>query len=88
LILEGGFDEDGNFIFVSITNFEKMKECFRLFVYKYFKDAKLLSSKLAKNHLLWKNRGVNIDNSTRIAASDNKERGYCPVYGLLSGLSE
>ena len=43
LILEGGFDEDGNFIFIPIADLEKMKELFRQLVIKYFVDSKLLS---------------------------------------------
>ena len=48
-ILEGGFDENGNFIHIPITDLESMKECFRKLVIKYFEDSKLLSSELSKN---------------------------------------
>ena len=41
LILEGGFDEQGNFIYVPITDLEKMKECFRQLIIKYFLDTGL-----------------------------------------------
>ena len=86
LIIEGGFDEDGNFIFIPIADLEKMKELFRRLVIKYFVDAKLLSQELANNLLSWKHSGFSIDNSIRIAASDNKAReaiaqymARCPV---------
>jgi hypothetical protein len=86
LILEGGFDEDGNFIFIPITDLVKMKELFRQLVIEYFIDAKLLSQELANNLLSWKHSGLSIDNSIKIAASDNKAReaiaqymARCPV---------
>ncbi len=85
-ILEKGFDEDGNFIHVPISDLENMKECFRQLVIKYFVDAKLLSPELAINLLSWKHSGFSIDNSIRVAASDNKAReaiaqymARCPV---------
>jgi hypothetical protein len=86
LILEGGFDENGNFIHIPIIDLESMKECFRKLVIKYFEDSKLLSSELSKNLLSWKHSGFSIDNSIRITASDNKAReaiaqymARCPV---------
>ena len=86
LILEGGFDEEDNFIHIPIADLENMKECFRKLVIKYFEDNKLLSSELAKNLLSWKHSGFSIDNSVRIAASDNNAReslaqymARCPV---------
>ena len=86
LILEGGFDEDGNFIYIPISDLEKMKEYLRKSVIKYFLDQKLLSPELAKNLLSWKHSGFSIDNSIRVAASDNKDReaiskymARCPV---------
>ena len=66
LILEGGFDENGNFIHIPITDLESMKECFRKLVIKYFEDSKLLSSELAKNLLSWKHSEFSIDNSISI----------------------
>ncbi len=80
LILEGGFDEDDNFIFIPITNLVKMKELLRRLVIKYFVDEKLLSPELAKNLLSWKHSGFSIDNSIRIAASDNKAREAIAQY--------
>jgi hypothetical protein len=87
LILEGGFDEECNFTHIPIPNLEDMKECFRKLVIKYFEDNRLVSSDLAKNLLSWKHSGFSIDNSVRIAASDNKAReaiaqymARCPVF--------
>ena len=84
IILEGGFDENGNFIYIPITDLEKMKECFRKLVIKYFEDAKLLSPELAKNLLSWKHSGFNIDNSIRITASDNEAREAIAQYTSTS----
>ncbi len=80
LILEGGFDGDGNFVHIPIIDLENMKECFRKSVIKYFEDNKLLSSDLAKNLLSWKHSGFSIDNSIRIAASDSKAREAIAQY--------
>ena len=63
-----------------------MKELFRRLVIKYFVDSKLFSQELANNLLPWNHSGFSIDNSIRIAASDNKAReaiaqymARCPV---------
>jgi len=57
LILEGGFDEHGNFIYIPIRGLSEMKEYFRHLVINHFKDAGLLSHKMARNLLSWKHSG-------------------------------
>jgi hypothetical protein len=74
LILKGGFDEDDNLIHIPISDLEKMKKCLRKSVIKYFVNAKLRSPELAQNLLSWKHSGFSIDNSIRIAATDNKAK--------------
>ena len=86
LILEGGFDEDGNFIHIPILDLTEMKECFRQLVTNHFKNTDRITEKAAKNLLSWKHSGFNINNSIRIMSHDNKARealaqyiARCPV---------
>ena len=86
ILLEGGFDEEGNFVYLPIANTDKMTELFRRLVIKLFVDKKLLNKDFAKNLLSWKNSGFSIDNSVRIYGSDNKAKealaqyiARCPV---------
>ncbi|MDY6970681.1 MAG: transposase [Spirochaetota bacterium] len=80
LILDGGFDENGNFIHIPILDLTEMKECFRRLVINYFKNTGLLSEKMAQNLLSWKHSGFNIDNSIRIMGHDNKARESLAQY--------
>ena len=63
IILEGGFDEDGNFVYLPVSDIKNMTELFRRLVIKFFKDKKLINDKFARNLLSWKNNGFSIDNS-------------------------
>ena len=80
LILEGGFDEDGNFIHIPILDLTEMKECFRQLVVNHFKNRGLLAEKMARNLLSWKHSGFNIDNSIRIMGHDDKARESLAQY--------
>ena len=64
LLLEGGFDEKGDFIFLPISDTKQMTGLFRRKVIKLFEDKKLINQDFAKNLLSWKNSGFSIDNST------------------------
>ena len=80
LILEGGFDEFGNFIHIPILDLSEMKECFRQLAVNHFKDTGLLAEKMARNLLSWKHIGFNINNSIRIMGHDNKAREALAQY--------
>ena len=80
LILEGGFDEAGNFIHIPILDLTQMKECFRRLVVDHFKDSGLLAEKMAQNLLSWKHSGFNINNSIRLMGHDNKARESLAQY--------
>ncbi len=43
IILEVGFDTDGRFIFIPIHALDKMAECFRRRVIRFFLDRKLIT---------------------------------------------
>jgi len=72
--LEGGFDEQGNFVYLPISNTKQITEFFRQLVIKHFVDKKLLNENFAQNLLSWKNSGFSIDNSVRIFSLDDKAK--------------
>ena len=51
IILEGGFDEEGNFVFIPFGNLDKMSEYFRRMIIKFFLDRKLINERFAQNLL-------------------------------------
>ena len=51
LLIEGGFDPNSNFVYLSISNTKRMTELFRHTVIKYFKDNKLINSDFTRNLL-------------------------------------
>ena len=51
LLLEGGFDDEGNFVYLPIVSTKDMTELFRRKVIKYFEANKLINSDFAKNLL-------------------------------------
>ena len=66
IVLEGGFDEEGNFVFIPFSGLEKMTEYFRRKVINLFLKKNLISVDFTRNLLSWKNSGFSIDNSVRI----------------------
>ncbi|MBN2442240.1 MAG: transposase [Spirochaetales bacterium] len=80
LLLEGGFDDTGNFIYLPISSTKQMAELFRRKMIWYFEKNKLLNTDFALNLLSWKNSGFSIDNSVRIYGSDNKARESLAQY--------
>jgi hypothetical protein len=79
-LIEGGFDEEGGFVYLPISNTSNMTELFRRKVIKYFEDNKLINSDFAQNLLSWRNSGFSIDNSIRLYGSDNKARESLSQY--------
>jgi hypothetical protein len=57
ILLEGGFDEDGTFVYLPFSGLEKMTEYFRRTVLRFFTERKLLSEQFARNMLSWKHSG-------------------------------
>ncbi|MBW8003971.1 MAG: transposase [Planctomycetes bacterium] len=80
LILEGGFDEKGTFIYLPISDTNKMTELFRRLVIKYFQEKNLINERFARNLLSWKNSGFSVDNTVRIYGNDNKAREALSQY--------
>ena len=46
MVLEGGFDEEGNFVFIPFDDLDKMSEYFRRMIIKFFLDKKLIKQKI------------------------------------------
>ena len=87
LLLEGGFDDNGNFVYLPISSTKQMAELFRRKVIWYFEENKLINPDFALNLLSWKNSGFSIDNSIRIYGSDNKARESLSQYIARSSTS-
>jgi hypothetical protein len=80
IILEGGFDEEGNFVYLPISDTRKITELFRRSVIKYFQEKELINEKFARNLLSWKHSGFSVDNSIRIYGNDDKTREALSQY--------
>jgi len=50
-VLEGGFDENGNFIHTPFGNLQEMTECFRRGIIKLFLQRDLINQDMADNLL-------------------------------------
>jgi hypothetical protein len=57
IVLEGGFDKVGNFVYIPFSGLQKMTECFRRKVIILFLKNDLITKNFAKNLLSWRNSG-------------------------------
>ncbi|WP_319560361.1 transposase [Marispirochaeta sp.] len=73
IVLEGGFDADGTFVYLPFSGLEKMTEYFRRSVVRFFTEKKLLTEQFAQNLLSWRHSGFSIDNSVRILDESSRE---------------
>ncbi|MQY56966.1 hypothetical protein GH140_02070, partial [bacterium] len=80
IVLEGGFDEEGNFVFIPFGNLDKMSEYFRRMIIKFFLDKKLINERFAQNLLTWRHSGFSINNEIKIYGSDEKTRENLSQY--------
>jgi len=80
MVLEGGFDEEGNFVFIPFDNLDKMSEYFRRMIIKFFLDKKLINERFARNLLTWRHSGFSINNEIRIYGWDEKARENLSQY--------
>ena len=87
IVLEGGFDLQGNFAFIPIHSLDKMTECFSRRVIRFFLDKELITKAFASNLLSWKNSGFSIDAKLRLYGSDNKSRESIAQYLVRPPLS-
>lgn len=80
LLIEGGFDEEGKFVYLPISSTRQMTELFRKLVIKHFQGKKLINDKFAQNLLSWKNSGFSIDNSVMIYGNDDEAKEALAQY--------
>ncbi|MBA7470751.1 hypothetical protein ES707_06038 [subsurface metagenome] len=80
IVLEGGFDKDGNFIHIPFGNLQEMTECFRRRVVKFFLDSELISQDMADNLLRWRHSGFSVDASILLPGGSSKERESLAQY--------
>ena len=80
IVLEGGFDESGNFIHIPFGNLQEMTECFRGRVVKFFFDGKLINQDMADNLLTWRHSGFSLDASILLPSGSSKERESLAQY--------
>ena len=74
IVLEGGFTEEGCFVYLPVSDTTKMSELFRRLVIKLFLEKKLINESFAQNLLSWKHSGFSVDNSIKIHGNDDKTR--------------
>ncbi|MBA7637059.1 hypothetical protein ES703_44691 [subsurface metagenome] len=87
LFLEGGFDKEGDFVFIPIHDTAKLTQSFRQMVVSYFYDKGLITKSFAQNLLSWKNSGFSIKNSFRIYGSEQKKMESIGQYLTRSPIS-
>ncbi len=61
IILEGGFDDEGNFVSIALAGLHKMTKYFRRKVIWLFVEKELINQDFARNLLSWKHSGFSID---------------------------
>ena len=66
IVLEGGFDDQGTFVYIPLGHLQAMTELLRRRVVALLVDQKLLDRRFARNMLSWRHSGFSIDNSVRI----------------------
>ena len=78
--MEGGFDKEGTFVYLPISDTSKMTELFRRLVIKYYQENKLINERFALNLVSWKNSGFSVNNTIRVYGNDNKAREALSQY--------
>ena len=66
IVLEGGFDDQGTFVYIPLGHLQAMTELLRRRVVALLVDQKLLDRRFARNMLSWRHSGFSVDNSVRI----------------------
>ena len=87
LILEGGFNAEGQFVFLPIHDTQKLTECFRRRVIGLFLRKNLIAESFSETLLSWRHSGFSVDNSVRLAGDDHKARVSLAQYIARAPLS-
>lgn len=73
IVLEGGFDGEGTFVYIPFSGLQSMVEVFRRRVIKLLVERGMLNEHFARNLLSWRHSGFSIDNSVRILDDSARE---------------
>ena len=87
LILEGGFDAEGQFVFLPIHDTQKLTECFRRRLIGLFLRKNLITESSSEMLLRWRHSGFSVNNSVRMAGDDHKARVSLAQYIARAPLS-
>lgn len=87
IVVEGGFDENGNFIHIPFGNLQEMTECFRRRVIKFFLDSKLINQDMADTLLRWRHSGFSVDPSCCRAEAQRSGRALRSTWHVLQSRS-
>ena len=80
IVMEGGIDEQGNFLHVPTVDLTSLCEVFRQAVMQLFKKKDLLQEKFARNMLSWNHSGFTVDDSVRMLSGAQKVRESLSQY--------
>jgi len=87
IFIEGGFDREGKFMFVPMTDTKKLGEYFREKVLGYFMDKGILPESDGERMLNWEHSGFSINNATRIYVSNGKLKENMSEYIVRAPIS-
>jgi hypothetical protein len=73
IVLEGGFDQNGKFLYIPFSDLSTMTELFRRRVIQLLVKENCINLGFARNLLSWKHSGFSIDNSVRILDKHSQE---------------
>ena len=87
LILEGGFDPNGQFYFLPIRDTARLAQLLRQRTVGLFLKLGLISEQFAETLLCWRHSGFSVDNSVRLDGGDHTARQALAQYIARAPLS-
>jgi hypothetical protein len=87
LILEGGFDLNGQFYHLPIHDTPRLSECLRRRTIGLFLKLGLIAEQFAQTLLCWRHSGFSVDNSVRLDGGDHHARQALAQYIARAPLS-
>jgi hypothetical protein len=87
LILEGGFDPDGQFYYLPIHDTARLTQLLRQRTIGLFLKLGLISEPFAETLLRWRHSGFSVNNAVRLEAGDHRARQALAQYIARAPLS-
>ena len=87
IFIEGGFDQDGRFVFIPMTETANMEQYFREQVLGYFMEKGILPESDGVKMLRWEHSGFSINNATRIYISNARLKENMSEYIVRAPIS-